>query len=193
MKPRRLPWKWLLLGLIAFLLAGIALLPRKIGSSSQLHDRVTAALSAWTGGEVRLNGPLRVHYFPSVTIKGPFELTDAARLPLVKSIKARDVKITLNLPDLLFGRIRFDMIRLSKADITLKEPAPALKPADHTPQELIANLLAGSPVNVLRFTRRQDPSAGGLRWRDDHQFRCALRCKLGTRHDVELRLARFPQ
>ena len=76
-------------------------LPRKIGSSSQLHDRVTAALSAWTGGEVRLNGPLRVHYFPSVTIKGPFELTDAARLPLVKSIKARDAKITLNLPDLL--------------------------------------------------------------------------------------------
>jgi AsmA protein len=152
MKPRRLPWKWLLLGLIAFLLAGIALLPRKIGYSSQLHDRVTAALSAWTGGEVRLNGPLRVHYFPSVTIKGPFELTDAARLPLVKSIKARDVKITLNLPDLLFGRIRFDMIRLSKADITLKEPAPALKPADHTPQELIANLLAGSPVNVLRFS-----------------------------------------
>ncbi|HMK41790.1 MAG TPA: AsmA-like C-terminal region-containing protein [Methyloceanibacter sp.] len=151
MKPRQLSWKWLLLGLIAFLLAGIALLPRKVGSSSQLHDRVTAALAAWTGGEVRLSGPLRLHYFPSVSIKGPFELTDASRLPLVKSIKAKDAKITLNLPDLFLGRIRFDTIRLSKAIITLKEPTPPLKPADHTPQELVANLLAGSPVNVLRF------------------------------------------
>jgi AsmA protein len=151
MKPRQLSWKWLLLGLIAFLLAGIALLPRKVGSSSQLHDRVTAALAAWTGGEVRLSGPLRLHYFPSVSIKGPFEVTDASRLPLVKSIKAKDAKLTLNLPDLFLGRIRFDTIRLSKAIITLKEPTPPLKPADHTPQELVANLLAGSPVNVLRF------------------------------------------
>ena len=151
MKPRQLPWKWLLLGLIAFLLLGIALLPRKIGSSSQLHDRVTAALAAWTGGEVRLTGPLQVSYFPSVTIKGPFELTDATRLPLVKSITAKDAKITLNLPDLLLGRIRFDTLLLGRADITLKEPPAPLKPADHAPQELIANLLAGSPVNVLRF------------------------------------------
>ncbi len=151
MKPRQAPWKWLLLGLIAFLLAGIALLPRKVGSSSQLHDRVTAALASWTGGEVRLNGPLKVHYFPSISIKGPFELDDASRLPLIKSVKARDAKITLNLPDLLLGRIRFDTIRLTKAEITLREPPPPLKPADHTPQELVANLLAGSPINVLRF------------------------------------------
>ena len=151
MKPRELPWKWLLLGLIGFLLLGIALLPRKVGSQSQLHDRVTAALAAWTGGEVRLTGPLRVHYFPSVTVKGAFELTDAARLPLVKSITAKDAKITLNLPDLLFGRIHFDTLRLSKAEIVLKEPPPPLKPADHTPQDLIANLLAGAPVNVIRF------------------------------------------
>ncbi len=151
MKPRQLPWKWLLLGLIAVFLLGIALLPRKIGSSSQLHDRVTAALQAWTGGQVTLPGPLRVHYFPSITVKGPFELIDASRLPLIESITAKDAKITLNLPDLLFGRIRFDSLRLSKADITLKEPTPALKPPDHAPQELIANLLGGSPVNVLRF------------------------------------------
>jgi AsmA protein len=151
MKPRQLSWKWLLLGLTALLLAGIALLPRKIGSSSQLHDRVTEALAAWTGGDVKLNGPLSVHYFPSISIKVPIEFTDASRLPLIKSIKARNAKITLDLPELLVGRIRFDTIRLGNAEITLREPPPPLKPADHTPQELVANLLAGSPVNVLRF------------------------------------------
>jgi AsmA protein len=164
MKPRHAPWKWLLLGLIAFVLAGIALLPRKIGSSSQLHERVTSALAAWTGGEIKLNGPIRVQYFPSITISGPFELTDAARLPLVKSIRARDAKITLNLPDLLLGRIRFDTVRLTRAEIALREPPPPLKPADHTPQDLVANLLAGSPVNVLRFRNAEihlPPAYGG--------------------------------
>jgi AsmA protein len=151
MKPRQLPWKWLLLGLIAFLLAGIALLPRKIGSSSQLHDRVTEALNAWTGGEIKLNGPLSVHYFPSISIKAPIEFTDVSRLPMVKSVKARSAEITLDLLELLMGRVRFDTVRLGKADIKLREPTPLLKPADHTPQELFANLLAGSPVNVLRF------------------------------------------
>ena len=151
MKPRQLPWKWLLLGLIAFVLLGIALLPRKIGSSSQLRDRVTAALAAWTGGEVRLTGPLQVYFFPSVAIKGRLELVDATRLPLVESVTVRVAKITLNLPDLLLGRIHFDTLRLGNADITLRPPPPPLKPADHAPQEQIANLLAGSPVNVLRF------------------------------------------
>ncbi|HEY6669652.1 MAG TPA: hypothetical protein VI075_01820, partial [Methyloceanibacter sp.] len=97
MKPRQLPWKWLLLGLIAFLLLSLAFLPRLIGNSARLTDRVTQALAAWTGGDVKLMGPLRVHYFPDVSIKGGFELSNASRLPLVNSITAKDVKITLDL------------------------------------------------------------------------------------------------
>ncbi len=84
MKPRQIHWKWLLLGLIALLLVGLAILPRQFGNSSQLAGRVTDALSAWTGGEVKLTGPLRVHYFPDVSIKSGFELSNASRLPLVK-------------------------------------------------------------------------------------------------------------
>ena len=34
MKPRQIPWKWLLLGLIALLLAGLAILPRQFGDST---------------------------------------------------------------------------------------------------------------------------------------------------------------
>jgi len=87
MKPRQIPWKWLLLGLITLLIAAIAILPRMLADSTQLASRVTDALSAWTGGEVKLTGPLRVHYFPDVSIKSGFELTNASRLPLVKSIR----------------------------------------------------------------------------------------------------------
>jgi hypothetical protein len=83
MKPRQLPWKWLLIGFAAFFIIGLAILPRLIGNSARLTERVTQALAAWTGGEVKLIGPLRVHYFPDVSIKGGFEIRNASRLPLV--------------------------------------------------------------------------------------------------------------
>ena len=105
MKPRQLPWKWLLLGLIAVLLVGLALLPREFGNSSKLADRVTQALSAWTGGEVKLTGPLAVRYFPDVSIRGGFELNNPSRLPLVQSISTRQAKISLDLAALMLGHI----------------------------------------------------------------------------------------
>jgi uncharacterized protein involved in outer membrane biogenesis len=93
MKPRQIPWKWLLLGVIALLLAALALLPRQFGDSSRLASRVSDAIAAWSGGEVKLTGPLRVQYFPDLAIKSGFELTNAARLPLVKSVAASEARI----------------------------------------------------------------------------------------------------
>jgi len=150
MKLRQIPWKWLLLGLVALLLVGLAVLPRQIGDSSQLADRVTQALSTWTGGEVRFTGPLRVHYFPDVSIKGGFVLTNASRLPLVQSITARDAKISLDLAELVFGRISVDALRLTKPEVTLKDTSLPVTAPDQTPQALIANLLQGAPVGVVR-------------------------------------------
>jgi hypothetical protein len=65
MKPRR-TWIWLLLGLVVVLLGGVALLPRQVGDVVDLSGRVASALSAWTGGEVNITGPLSVRYFPRI-------------------------------------------------------------------------------------------------------------------------------
>ncbi len=151
MKPRQIPWKWLLLGLIVLLLVGLAILPRQFGDSSQLASRVTDALSAWTGGEVKLTGPLRVHYFPDVSIKSGFELSNASRLPLVKTITASDAKISLDLTELLFGRIRVDALRLLKPEIALKEVPSLVMGPDQTLEARVANLLSGAPVGVIRL------------------------------------------
>lgn len=151
MKPRQIPWKWLVLSLIVLLLVGLAILPRQFGDSSQLAGRVTEALSAWTGGEVKLTGPLRVHYFPDVSIKSGFELSNASRLPLVKTITASDAKISLDLAELLFGRIRVDALRLLKPEITLKEVPSLVMGPDQTLQARVANLLSGAPVGVVRL------------------------------------------
>jgi AsmA protein len=150
MKPRRIPWKWLLFGLTALLLVGVALLPRQFGDSSMLAKRVTDALSAWTGGEVRLTGPLQVSYFPDVALKSGFELTNATRLPMVKSITASDAKISLDLPELIFGRIRVDAMRLIRPEITLKDAPSLVTGPDHTLEARVANLLGGAPIGVVR-------------------------------------------
>jgi AsmA protein len=151
MKPRQIPWKWLLLGLITLLIAALAILPRMLADSTQLASRVTDALSAWTGGEVKLTGPLRVHYFPDVSIKSGFELTNASRLPLVKSIRVKDAKVSIDMVELAFGRIRIDALRMFKPEITLKEVPSLVMGPDQTVQAQIANLLSGAPIGVLRL------------------------------------------
>ena len=108
-------------------------------------------LSTWTGGEVKLTGPLSVHYFPDVAIKSGFELTNASRLPLVKSISANDAKVSLDLAELLFGRIRIDALRLLKPEITLKEAPSLVMGPDQTLQARVTNLLSGAPIGVLRL------------------------------------------
>jgi AsmA protein len=156
MEPRQHTWKWLLLGLVAIVLALLAVLPRQLGNSEKLRDRVTEALSEWTGGKVTLNEPWSVRYFPPLSIRGGFTVDDTTRLPLVQSIAAKDIKISLSIPQLLLGRISIDGMRLNQAVITLKErTAPPVTPGE------IVNLLAGSTVSALRLRNATIKSADG--------------------------------
>jgi AsmA protein len=148
MKPSQLPWKWLLFGLLAVLFLGIALIPRLIGDTSRFGDSVAAALSTWTGGDVRFTGPVEVSFFPDVSVRGEIKLTDSARLPLVQSLVAREAKISLDLVELLRGRVTIDTLRLLRPRVMLREGAMPPAP-DGPPQALLANLLTGLPLRVL--------------------------------------------
>jgi AsmA protein len=152
MKPRQISWKWLLLGLAVVLLLGVAILPRQFGNSASLAARVTGALSEWTGGEVKLTGPLSVRYFPDVGLKGGFELTNASRLPLVKSITTDNAKISLDLAALLMGRLRIDAMRLNGPEIVLKDAPSLVMGPDQTLRARAANLLGGAPIGVVRVS-----------------------------------------
>jgi AsmA protein len=152
MMPRQIPWKWILLGLASVLIVGIAVVPRYLGDSASLAARVTDALSEWSGGEVKLTGPLKVRYFPDVAIKGGFELTNAARLPLIKSITAKDAKVSLDVAALLLGRLRIDAVRLYSPEIVLKQAPSMVTGPDHTLQARVTNLLRGAPVGVIRVS-----------------------------------------
>jgi AsmA protein len=149
MKPSQLPWKWLLFGLLAVLAFGIALIPKLIGDTSRFEDRVTAELSSWAGGEVKFIGPVRVTFFPDVSVRGQLEVQDSTRLPSVQSLAVREAKVSLDLVDLLRGTVTIDALRLLKPRITLRDGPMAGVSQAQAPQTLFTNLLSGAPMRVL--------------------------------------------
>ena len=157
MKPRKIPRKWLLIGLLALLVAGAITLPRQIGTSSELRDRVAADLAAWTGGTVTLTEPLRVRYFPPLSLRGGFVLTNATKLPAIDAITAPNAQISLDFSELLLGQVKIDAIRLSKPVFTLKDTGTAA-----SEEPLIAKTLIDPPIGAVRLSRGTIKTAGGV-------------------------------
>ncbi len=154
MKPSQLPWNWLLFGLLAVLIFAVGLIPWLIGDTSRFEDRVAAKLAAWTGGEVKFVGPVRVSFLPDVSVRGQLEVQDCTRLPGVQMLAAREAKVSLDLVDLLRGRVTIDALRLLKPRITLRDGSrAAAAPAAEAPQKLLTNLLSAAPVRVLHVRK----------------------------------------
>jgi AsmA protein len=149
MKPSQVPWKWLLFCLLAVLAFGIALIPKLIGDTSRFEDRVAAELSSWIGGEVKFIGPVRVTFFPDVSVRGQLEVQDSTRLPSVQTLTVGEAKVSLDLVDLLRGTIAIDALRLLKPRITLRDGPTAGVSQAQAPQALFTNLLSGAPMRVL--------------------------------------------
>lgn len=179
MKPRQRPWKWLLVGLVAVVVAGLALLlPHQLGTSSELRDRVAASLSDWTGGTVTLTEPLQVRYFPP-SLRGGFVLSNAANLPAVRTVTAPDFKVTLDFPELLMGRVQLDALRLGKPTITLKESAGE-GGAEQPFAAMLADALTDPPLEAVRIRRGTVKSASGKRLIDKLDIRLSARGRSGV-------------
>jgi AsmA protein len=147
MKPRQWSWRWLLIGAIPLALIFLLLLPILIGDTAQVSSRIAATLSAWTGGKVSFTGPLRIRYFPDVSVRGALVMQDTKRLPLVRAVTTKQAKITLDLGQLLLGHLRIDSLRLVRPRITLKTDAISAE----TPQAIVSNLLSGGPIGALHI------------------------------------------
>ena len=146
MKPSQLPWKWLLLGPLAVLILGLALTPWLLGDTSHFADRVAGNLSAWSGGKVRFTGPIRISLFPEISVRGPLEITDIVRLPFIRKVDIKEARASLDLPDLLGGTVRIDVLRLQKPKVQLND---GFRPSPEPGQTLVRDLLSNLPVRVL--------------------------------------------
>ncbi len=160
MRPRRLPWKWLLAALVLVVAAGIALvLSARLGGSSEFRDQVAASLSAWTGGTVTLTEPLRVRYFPP-SLRGGVVVSNAEKLPGIKTVTAPDFKVTLGFPAFFTGRVQLDTLMLGKPTISLEQD-PEEKTGVRPVSERLTSLLDEMPVDTIRIRRGKIVTADG--------------------------------
>jgi AsmA protein len=151
MKPTQFPWKWLLLGLLAVLLSSTALFPFLVGDTSRFSDLIATELSRWTEGQVKFVGPVRVSFFPDVSVRGELRVWDSERLPQVQSIDVQKAKISLDLVDLLRGGVAIDSLRLLKPRITLRDGTLPVSPQAAGIE--MSKLLANAPVRALHVRK----------------------------------------
>jgi AsmA protein len=151
MKPNQFPWRWLLFGLLAVLLPSIALFPFLIGDTSRFSDLVATELSHWTEGQVRFTGPVRVSFFPDVSVRGELRIEGSERLPQVQTIDVKEAKVSLNLVDLLRGGVAIDALRLLKPRITLRDGTLPVSP--QAAELEMSKLLADAPVRALHVRK----------------------------------------
>lgn len=149
MRPPQSSWKWLLAVLLALIAVGLgSLLLRHARTASDLRERVVASLSEWTGGTVALAEPLVIRYFPP-SIEGGITVSGATKLPSVQSIAAPSFRLTLSLPGLLLGNIKFNALRLDKPALTLKSDT-GTESADAIFGRL-TEFLADAPLQTVRI------------------------------------------
>lgn len=121
MRPRELRWRRLLTILIGFGLVAICLVPWWIGDTSQFGLRVTDRLQRWTGGSVQITGPMRIRYFPDISIRSGIKLSDTRLFPAATSLSCPHAKISLNLAALLIGRVRIAALKLVEPQIIISD------------------------------------------------------------------------
>lgn len=151
MKPRRLPWKRLLLLLVGVCVIGIGLLPWMIGDSSAFSDRIADKLERWTGAEVELTGPVELHYFPRISVSTGLTLRNPKNKSLPSEMRCDNARISLSLPHLLLGGVVIRSINLIEPEMTYEQPGATGPRGWHRAEAALVKMLGKRPFDVLRM------------------------------------------
>lgn len=118
-------WSRLKLGALAaliLLLGGCAYLVSRAAALNEdtIRADIVDQLAAWSGGEVELNGPVRLHYFPDLAVTaGSFHIKNTPHLPHVDSIAASAIRVELGLRSLILPEAILHRIELTGLDVLL--------------------------------------------------------------------------
>lgn len=135
----------LLLGVLGYFGSKAAAL-----SEDELRAGIVARLAAWSGGKVEVSGPFELHYFPDLAITmGSMKIDRTPRLPQIKAVSAKGIRVELGLRSLILPRAILHSITLTDLDVTLRpQPGPAEATAPADPRPLI-EALRSVPVPEL--------------------------------------------
>lgn len=98
-------------GSLVVLASGFALGRATLLDSELLRAQISQRLTDWTGGTVKLSGPVRLAYLPSMTLDVErVSIEDTDRIPALESIHAKALRIDLSLWSLISGSPRIDRL-----------------------------------------------------------------------------------
>ncbi len=131
---------------LSFALGRAALL-----DSELLRTQISQKLADWTGGTVRLLGPITVSYLPSMTLEVErVTVVNADRVPTFKAMESKGLRIELDLWSLISGNLQVDRVHLTEPRLEFAA-SPKETPTDRA--ELVVETLRTSPFGQLSIER----------------------------------------
>jgi AsmA protein len=93
-----------------------------------VHDGLIRSLTAWSGGPVTVQGPLRVASFTSLSIEANgVKFASTPRLSPIGKIEAKSVTAILRVRSLLWGRIEFKKVVVESPRVVFNRREPKSK------------------------------------------------------------------
>ncbi len=130
----------------SFALGRAALLDNEL-----LRAQISQKLTDWTGGTVRLLGPISVSYLPSTTLQVErITVVNADRLPAFKAMESNGLRIELDLWSLIRGNLQVNRVHLTEPKL---EFAASPKEAPANRADLVVRTLQTSPFRQLSIER----------------------------------------
>lgn len=147
----------LLLSGLGFFLTRTAVL-----NEDTIRADIASRISAWTGQEAIIAGPVRLSYFPKLTLTtGEFRLISAPNVPYLNSITAKAINVELGLWSLVSPEADFHRVIFVEPEITMKTAAPDLKQkAAQRKSPSLQNALRAFPVPEIELVNATVTASG---------------------------------
>lgn len=124
-----------------------------------LRATMTRKLTAWSGGQLAIAGPLHFSYFPTIAVEAEGVTVSAPeRLPLVSEIAIEKLRIEGGLLSLLWPNADFEKLILEGARVSVRKPGPTPELAPPQTDEMrLLQAMKDTPVEwlILRRSRVQ--------------------------------------
>lgn len=123
---------------------------------------ITSRISAWTGQQAIISGPVRLSYFPKLKLTtGGFQLESAPNIPYLNRITAKAINVELGLWSLVSPEADFHRVIFVEPKIAIKTaaPDPKQKAAQQIPP-LLQDALRAFPVAEIELVKATVTASG---------------------------------
>lgn len=98
----------------------LALLSPSLLDADKLGKQITARLTIWTGGKVTVTGPVRLTYFPAITLEADgITIKEPQHLPMLREVNAKTMRVELSPWSVMVGSGGISRLTLMEPRVTL--------------------------------------------------------------------------